>query len=133
MRVCSSSLSWASTLFSGPQRNHTMPSGDSWPGGRGGCQGCSLAAGLGKVHRGPKFPSVLTPLHIDAAGLILVDEALHLVRTRWWEQQGIEPGVALFLVDEFGQVLLSHIGFGLGVAAGQREEHGSPSRSPGLG
>ena len=103
-----------------------MPSGDSWPGGRGGCQGCSLAAGPGKVHGGPKFPSVLTPLHIDAAGLVLVDEALHLVRTRRREQQGIEPGVALFLVDEFGQVLLSHIGFGLGVAAGQREDLGPP-------
>lgn len=66
---------------------------------------------------------VLTPLHIDAAGLVLVDEHLHLLRPGWWEQQGVESRVALLLIDEFGQVLLGHVGFGFSMAAGQREGH----------
>lgn len=80
---------------------------------------------------------LLTPLDVDATGLVLVDKTLHLVWPGRWEQQGVEPGVPLLLVDEFGQVLFGHIGFCLGVAAGQRKEsqvasgpgngHSSPS------
>lgn len=54
---------------------------------------------------------VLTSLHIDATGLVLVNEHLHLLRPGWWEQQGVESRVSLLLIDEFGQVLLGHVGF----------------------
>lgn len=54
----------------------------------------------------------MAPLHIDAAGLVFVNERLHLLRPGWWEQQGIESRVSLLLIDEFGQVLLGHVGFG---------------------
>lgn len=65
------------------------------------------------------MPSGDSPLHVDATGLILVDEAPHLVRPRWREQQGVEAGVPLLLIDELGQVLLGHVGFGLGMVGSE--------------
>lgn len=117
----SSSVLWASTLFSGPQRNQTMPSGDSWPAGQWGASshGCSSAPRLGLDYRKEGAFLVLTSLHIDAAGLVLVDQGLHLLRSGWREEQGVESGVSLLLIDEFGQVILGHVGFGFSMAAGQ--------------
>lgn len=74
---------------------------------------------------------VLTSLHIDATGLVLVNEHLHLLRPGWWEQQGVESRVSLLLIDEFGQVLLGHVGFSFSMAAGQREGHKYMSFGPG--
>lgn len=68
---------------------------------------------------GSRGSSVLTPLHIDAAGFVLVDEGLHLLRPGRWEEQGVEARVSLLLIDEFGQVLLGHVGFSFSMAAGQ--------------
>lgn len=74
---------------------------------------------------------VLTPLHIDATGFILVNEHLHLLRPGWWEQQGVESRVSLLLIDEFGQVLLGHVGLSFSMAAGQRDGHWCMPFGPG--
>jgi hypothetical protein len=74
---------------------------------------------------------VLTPLHIDAAGFVLVNEHLNLLRPGWWEQQGVESRVSLLLIDEFGQVFLGHVGLSFRVAAGQRERHRCMPFGPG--
>lgn len=76
-------------------------------------------------------PSALTSLHIDPTGLVLFNEALHLFRPRGWEQQRVEPRISLFLVDEFGQVFLGHVRFGLSMATSRRQEHRSISCRPG--
>lgn len=98
-----SRVSWASTLFSGPQRNQTMPSGDSWPARQwaASSHGCNSDPRVGQDYR-RLVSLVLTPLHIDAAGLVLVDEHLHLLRPGQWKQQGVESRVSLLLIDEFG-------------------------------
>lgn len=101
-----------------------MPSGDSWPVRQQTTSkslGCNSAPKIRQDYM-KQVPLVLTPLHIDAAGLVLVDERLHLLRPGWWEQQGIESRVSLLLIDEFGQVLLGHVGFGFSMTIGQREE-----------
>lgn len=74
---------------------------------------------MGRDGTGRGGSSVLTPLHIDAAGFVLVDERLHLLGPGWREQQGVEPRVSLLLVDEFGQVLLGHVGLSFSMTAGR--------------
>lgn len=83
---------------------------------------------MGRDGTGRGGSSVLTPLHIDAAGFVLVDERLHLLGPGWREQQGVEPRVSLLLVDEFGQVLLGHVGLSFSMAAGRGRGGGGAHR-----
>lgn len=58
----------------------------------------------------------LTSLYIHPAGLVFLNETLHLLWLGGWEEHVVEVGISLLLVDEFGQVVFRHVRLGFGVA-----------------
>lgn len=54
----------------------------------------------------------LTSVGVGGARLVFVDQGLDLVLPQTGEQLLVQPGVPLFLVEEFSEVLLGHGGFG---------------------
>lgn len=54
----------------------------------------------------------LTLVRIGSVGLIFVDQGLDLVLPQAGEQLLVESRVSLFLVEELGEIVLRHVGFG---------------------
>lgn len=73
----------------------------------------------------------LTSVGVGGAGLVFVDQGLDLVLPQAREELLVESGVPLLLVEEFGEILLRHGGFGgAGGHADKRANLFSSARDP---
>lgn len=54
----------------------------------------------------------LTSVRIRGGRFIFVNQSLDLILPQTWKQLLIEPRVPLFLIEELGEILLRHGGFG---------------------